>query len=158
MTEEIKELLNKLEIVAKKHTIEVLETGNIETMPASVVDELRLNNYSAKILLNYITNLQKENEGLKYQIKGYEQERENVLDNIIRENEKLKEDIEDISVSHFSCFKRYDDYKSRSKKAIEYIKNNLTISSILDGKTSYCLNDYSFDYKELLNILQGGDE
>ena len=65
MTEEIKEILNQLEIVARKHTIEVLETGNIETMPASVVDELRLNNYSAKILLNYITNLQKENEDLK---------------------------------------------------------------------------------------------
>lgn len=65
MSEEIKEIIFQLEIVARKHTIKVLDDGNIETMPASVVDELRLNNYSAKILLNYITNLQKENDWYK---------------------------------------------------------------------------------------------
>lgn len=65
MSEEINGILNQLEIVARKHTIKVTDTGNIETMPASIVDELRLNNYSAKILLNYITNLQKENENYK---------------------------------------------------------------------------------------------
>lgn len=60
MSEELKTILDKLEIVARKHTIEVCEDGSkIETMPASIVDELRLNNYSAKLLLNYIQ--QKEN-------------------------------------------------------------------------------------------------
>lgn len=39
-------------------------------------------------------------------------------------------------------------------KAIEYIKENLIISSILDGKKYYCLNEYGFDYKELLQILK----
>lgn len=39
-------------------------------------------------------------------------------------------------------------------KAIEYINENLTISSILDGKKIYCLNNYTFDYKELLDILK----
>ena len=38
-------------------------------------------------------------------------------------------------------------------KAIEYINDNLTISSILDGKKYYTINNYSFDYKELLDIL-----
>ena len=61
MKDEIKEIINQLEIVARKHTIEVCEDGSkIETMPASVVDELRLNNYSSKILLDYITNLQEK--------------------------------------------------------------------------------------------------
>lgn len=39
------------------------------------------------------------------------------------------------------------------KEAIEYINKNLTISSILDGKKEYCLNNYNFDYRKLLNIL-----
>lgn len=72
LKDEIKEILNKLEIVARKHTIEVCEDGSkIETMPASVVDELRLNNYSSKLLLDYITNLQQENEKLKLVIKNH---------------------------------------------------------------------------------------
>ena len=44
-------------------------------------------------------------------------------------------------------------YKEVIEKAIEYINNNLIISSILDGKKYYTINDYSFDYKELLDIL-----
>ena len=40
--------------------------------------------------------------------------------------------------------------------AIEYINDNLTISSILDGEKYYTINNYSSDYndyKELLDIL-----
>ena len=39
-------------------------------------------------------------------------------------------------------------------EAIEYINDNLTISSILDGEKYYTINNYSFDYKELLDILK----
>lgn len=39
-------------------------------------------------------------------------------------------------------------------KAIKYVKDNLIVSSTLDGKKYYCLNDYGFNYKELLKILQ----
>ena len=39
-------------------------------------------------------------------------------------------------------------------KAIEYINKNQIISSILDGKKIYCLNNYTFDYEELLDILK----
>ena len=39
-------------------------------------------------------------------------------------------------------------------KAIEYINDNLIISSILDGKKYYTINNYSFDYRELLSILE----
>ena len=39
-------------------------------------------------------------------------------------------------------------------EAIEYINDNLTISSILAGEKYYTINNYSFDYKELLDILK----
>ena len=45
-------------------------------------------------------------------------------------------------------------YKGVIDKAINYINDNLIISSILDGKKYYTINDYSFDYKELLDILK----
>ena len=45
-------------------------------------------------------------------------------------------------------------YKEVIDKAIEYINDNLTISSILDGEKYYTINNYSFDYKELLDILK----
>lgn len=38
-------------------------------------------------------------------------------------------------------------------KAIEYINKNLIVVSILDGKKTYWLNNYTFDYKKLLDIL-----
>ena len=49
------------------------------------------------------------------------------------------------------CIKKQ---KEVIEKAINYINDNLTISSILDGKKYYTINDYSFDYKELLDILK----
>lgn len=55
-----------------------------------------------------------------------------------------------------SKYKRINrKYKEIIDKAIEYINDNLIISSILDGKKYYTINDYSFDYKELLDILKG---
>ena len=45
-------------------------------------------------------------------------------------------------------------YKEVIDKAIEYINENLTISSILDGEKYYTINNYSFDYRELLDILK----
>ena len=42
--------------------------------------------------------------------------------NVEQESERLKNDVEDISCSHFSLFKSYKDYKSRVEKAIEDIE------------------------------------
>lgn len=39
-------------------------------------------------------------------------------------------------------------------KAREYVNKNLIVSSILDGKKTYCLNDYKFNYEKLLDILK----
>ena len=56
-----------------------------------------------------------------------------IIEQLQQENKKLKEVID---------------------KAIEYINDNLIISSILDGKKYYTINNYSFDYRELLDILK----
>ena len=88
MSDEIKQIINRLEIVARKHTIKVCEDGSkIETMPASVIDELRLNNYSSKLLLDYITNLQQKYEKADYDRHKLFEEK-NRLNNIINELEK----------------------------------------------------------------------
>lgn len=39
-------------------------------------------------------------------------------------------------------------------KAIEYINKNLILVSILDGVKTFGLNSYTFDYKELLDLLK----
>ena len=55
----------------------------------------------------------------------------------------------------YECFKNdCKKYKEAIDKAIEYINDNLTISSILDGKKYYTINNYSFDYRELLDMLK----
>lgn len=60
-------------------------------------------------------------------------------------------------------FEEMENWKEESQKqkeaidkAIEYINDNLTISSILDGKKYYTINNYTFDYEELLDILNEG--
>lgn len=56
---EIEELLNELKDVAERHTIEIREYGAVETIPSSISKELRLNSYSANLLLSHIEQLEK---------------------------------------------------------------------------------------------------
>ena len=69
----------------------------------------------------------------EFVLKEYKNEINEYVDNLEQQCKKQKEVID---------------------KAIEYINENLIISSILDGKKTYCLNNYTFDYKELLDILK----
>ena len=170
MKDEIKEIINQLEIVARKHTIEVYEDGSkIETMPASVVDELRLNNYSSKILLDYITNLQEEIH-----------KKEAMYDSLAvdyrlsqEENDILKRDIEAMKHNYnllVRCIENgesmtqkfengltYQDYKSRNEKAIEYIHNHQPVFELSNKEQIQEWFEKEY-YIELLNILNGGDE
>ena len=84
-----------------------------------------------------------KNEFLKPQIYSTLDEYEsrcNVTKEIIEEIEQLQQENQ--------------KYKEVIDNAIEYINDNLTISSILDGEKYYTINNYSFDYKELLDILK----
>ena len=68
----------------------------------------------------------------------------------IKELEKRLKEINKITDLKQQCKKQ----KEVIDEAIEYINDNLTISSILDGEKYYTINNYSFDYKELLDILK----
>lgn len=60
MSEELKTILDKIETLAKQGTITIMNCDDyIKTHQYEKLEELRLNNYSAKLLLNYIQ--QKEN-------------------------------------------------------------------------------------------------
>lgn len=132
MKDEIKEILDKLEIVARKHTIKICEDGSrIETMSANVGDELRLNNYSSKLLLNYITNLQEEINKLTAESTEWESKCDN-----------LQEELEVLNKLNQANLKQKQNYKSRNYKAIEYCRLNKEFTPRLE---------------DVENILQGDD-
>ena len=64
-----------------------------------------------------------------------------------------EEEVKDVQKAIKELQQENQKYKEVIDKAIEYINDNLTISSILDGEKYYTINNYSFDYKELLDIL-----
>ena len=64
-----------------------------------------------------------------------------------------EEEVKDVQKAIKKLQQENQKYKEVIDKAIEYINDNLTISSILDGEKYYTINNYSFDYKELLDIL-----
>lgn len=138
MTEEIKILLDILNKVKnyddKRYFISCGENDYL------------LTNDEIKVLLNYITNLQKENEELK--------------DTIKKDNHLLG--------CNFSKKDKYkqerDIYKQRNEKAVEFVK-----SMEYCGQEDYfydlkskdpCGNDNTFNDSKynLLNILESGDE
>lgn len=62
--------------------------------------------------------------------------------------------IQDFTDTIIQLQQENQKYKEVIDKAIKYINDNLIISSILDGKKYYTINNYSFDYRELLDILK----
>ena len=71
-------------------------------------------------------------------------------------SQELKSYVASILCENDELQQQNQKYKEVINKAIEYINDNLTISSILDGEKYYTINNYSFDYKELLDILEDG--
>ena len=103
-------------------------------------------------LENYITNLQKENEKLK------------------EENKRIFSRVNDdeLLISNAMNYVELQDYKSRNKKAIEYIKKDTRWFDSEYAKIYGMLCDCEgakgdrlevlVNPTNLLNILQGGDE
>ena len=94
-----------------------------------------------KIVLDYITNLQEENERLKENNSNMQEEMARVWE----ENKRLNLELSGYreAILRDDKLLGLQDYKSRCEKAIEYIKQE-------DWNTEY---DYN-----LLNILQNGSE
>lgn len=103
MNDELKEKKTK-RIIEK---IEGLAT--YVTIPRELaIYNVNIDSQEAKLLIDYITNLQQENEKLK------------------EENEKLKELDENYPIEEelAEAYRREEDYKSRIEKAVEYIKKD----------------------------------
>jgi nitrate/nitrite-specific signal transduction histidine kinase len=115
MNNEIKEILETLNGIASGDWIQMLPK-------------------EANKLLDYITNLQNENDDLK-----------NRLENAVAD-----------------CYLRLqenEDYKSRVEKAVEYINKNKKVVSKYEAKdTRLPLDTFMWGVDNLLNILQNGSE
>lgn len=100
-----------------------------------------------KMLYDYITNL-------KSKIEAYELFDNQKIANLQQENERLIEQLENISLEEANIradiLLEQQDYKSRNEKAIEHLKE------IMKDEEEY-EEDYIYN-KYLLDILQGSDK
>lgn len=129
-----------------------------------------LNETEKSILLDYITNLQQENEKLKYnargQVNNYFKDKyaDEVLKNaeLKKENERLKEEnklneedkkwfIEKTAQAEVDS-----KYKSRCEKANEYIKDFIFEGLLVQEDRKLIM--YNENLRKFENILNGSDE
>ena len=130
MNNEIKEILDNLKYVSNQIEI-YTHDGNIKSkdIPSSLSKEVRIYSYGAKVLLDYITNLQEENENLR-----------STNHQFATLNTSLRSDR--------------DNYKYRIDKAIEYIKEMCWI----DKEYGYCNYGDDLRPEHIVNILEGDDK
>ena len=81
-----------------------------------------------------------------------------VADTFVEDINRLVEHLNKVIISHNAILEEKVEKENIIDEAIDYIKENLTIESILNGKTTYCINSYSFDYEDLLEILERGKD
>ena len=139
MNDEIKEILEDWKIG--------IETG--EDKYGIKVDGIGYNWRELKVLLDYITNLQEENDNLKNIISSVKEDflnANNELTNLQQENERLKEKINEV-VNKQQLIEEKFNYKSRIEKAVEYIKADY-INGLVDGLSW-------LEVQELVKILNG---
>lgn len=142
MNDEIKEKKTK-RIIEK---IEGLAT--YVTIPRELaIYNVNIDSQEAKLLIDYITNLQQENERLKELCDKYEEEHSTAFN------------LWKMKMEEMPTYEEKEDYKSRIEKAVEYIENNSLYDEILDYDyeenpyISYTTDEYVKD--NLLNILNG---
>lgn len=115
MNDEIKRILNDLDKIAKG-----------EYYPEDL-----LTYKECQLLLDYITNLQEENEELKI--------KNDILEFRMKQNDRM------VICERYRILKQRDDYKQRIDKAIKIIQNDTTLNPTRQRD-------------RLINILNGGDE
>lgn len=138
MEEEIKEVLDNFEKYEARYILHN-ETQFIIT------------HREIQILLDYITNLQEENEKLKELCNKYEEEHSTAFK------------LWTMKMEEMPCYEEFMNYKSRNEKAIEYCNYNdeslYTFEPDYDYEENMIDNYEPSNFREdLLNILNGGDK
>lgn len=144
MKDEIKEILDDLRKTAENTIFVVCSSQEeLDKMPKYTANFLSINDRKARLLLNYITNLQEENERYKRIFEGKE-----------RFSKIMSDDIDFIIMSKADYDRQLDDielelidYRSRNEKAIEYIKHEWF------KREQIGISHLSFSYDELQHIL-----
>lgn len=140
MNNEIKEILDNM----KEWSVE----GNLY---------FEINDEKAKLLYDYITNLQKENEILKEELIHKPDNKitlktDDGKEMFIIQSERIDMQ-EELNKTNMQLMKRIEDYKSRNEKAIDVLEELIA---------EFQLNDYITDFDKKmnkpLNILQGSDK
>lgn len=118
-------------------------------------------------LYDYITNLQQENHELKSELECYENGAyySSKVDELEQENERLKEKTKEQSlllIDYQDMEQRYNDYKSRCEKAVEYINVSIEEGNYFEDDIATDISEPTYDKyvnsNSLLNILQNGSE
>lgn len=139
---EIEELLNELKDVAKRNTIEVKEYGVIETISSSIAKELRLNNYSANLLLSYIEQLEKkvgqyENpDDLTLFYMWLDTKAKDKMKQLEKENDRLKKDYSIIvneNCDNLLLEKKVEQLQNNRDKAIEILYKRKHVENLFGG-------------------------
>lgn len=154
MNNEIKEILDYFQKDVDKY-----EESKRYLMKKYGYDEETIDNISqherhinTKKLLDYITNLQQENERLETNCG----ELQNAIDNIA----ELVDVPEGMSVE--DVYDKVKDYKSRCEKAIEYIKEAIENDDYFEDDIATDISEPTYDKyvnsSSLLNILQNGSD
>ena len=132
-----------------KEIIKIL--NKLLEIPQSTNGEINFYSIESNKFEAIITLIKKQLEDLQHQLEEKEQQM-NIMSEAFDELEHQKQDYTQINILEMKL-------KEKDKvidEAIKYINDNLIISSILDNKTTYCLNSYGFSYEELLEILERG--
>lgn len=144
MNNKIKEILDKLQKVA-----------NRETASRNALMEMKDEDY--QLLLDYITNLQEENDDLKNRLENTVAE----CNLRLQENEELKKNqryykngVFSLEYDKETLSDMIDDYKSRIDKAIECIED---IWKECESTNIYNITLIGILRTQLLNILKGED-
>lgn len=163
MNDEIKEILDKLKDTADTSFFAICGTKEeLENMPKSISKVLNITDKHAKLLLDYITNLQQELEKLNDDKRGMLAQlykANDDRDKVKQENERLKKKNKEIYDGFKASIEELgdtctelEDYKSRCEKASEYIDKQK--KKMYKSRNKIAL----FVLMKLENILQNGSD
>lgn len=125
----------------------------IEHIIICLKEHIALSDDEDNLLLDYITNLQNENIGLKVENETLRSDFKNQVElatNLQQENERLKDNLETMTFTAKVKQEAVDSLISRIDKAVEYITTEQLYTNYQWDKSQYIKI-----LKDLLTILQG---